>query len=95
MTGGTLDIPIKKREYRVEIRRIGIVTSNTPGGSSKFILMTPVDTDGVVIRALPDIKLEPVLPPKLSNAIVPSWQERQSLDGPRGSSGVVTINGLL
>ena len=50
MTGGTLDILVKKREYRVEIRRIGIMTSNTRSRSYQFILMTPVDTDGVVIR---------------------------------------------
>jgi hypothetical protein len=58
MTGWTLEIPVKKREYRVEIRRIGIVTANARSRGILFGLMTPVDTDRVVIRQIdPEISV--------------------------------------
>jgi hypothetical protein len=56
MTGWTLEIPVKKGKYRVEIRGCRIVTPNARGRTILFGLMTPVDTDRVVIRQV-DIEI--------------------------------------
>jgi hypothetical protein len=56
MTGWTLEIPIKKGKYRVEIRGCWIVTPNARSRTILFGLMAPVNTDRVVIRQV-DIEI--------------------------------------
>jgi hypothetical protein len=50
MTGGALEISIKKGKYRVEIGRTGIMTVNAGSASCiEFNLVAPVNTYGMVV----------------------------------------------